>query len=48
MTPADIITEYRQISALEEEKKSGKQQSEEVVNDSEYEEWQRSLGVQNA
>lgn len=47
MTEADIIWEYRQIAAYDEEQRTGKRyQDTAPIIDPYYEEYQRSLGIE--
>jgi hypothetical protein len=46
MSPADVYWEYRQIMALEYERKNpGKKFEDDVKTDDRYEDYQRSLGI---
>lgn len=45
MTPEMVLLEYRRIRAIESEDKTGKPY-EEPIKDSNYEEFQQSLGLE--
>lgn len=46
MTEDAIVSEYRQIRALEFEQKTGKEYKDtEIYHDPEYEQYQRELGI---